>query len=89
MTDEPILGDFVLLNKAGATDVGLIHRIEGGEAYVWWRERGKDKLDGRPVVMDQRHKLSELKVARLSDIPQSMHLLRVDNFPGKTFRTRN
>ena len=88
MTDEPILGDFVLLKKPNSADVGLVHKIESGEAHVWRRERGKDKIDGHPTVIDQRHKLSELKIARRAEIPQSMLFLRNDNFPGQTFRTR-
>jgi hypothetical protein len=82
------VADFVVMNRPGAGTVGLVYRVKAGFAYVWWRER--DKPDGRPQTIGDKHATSELKfVEDPSYIPPSMIFLRQENFPHLgTFRTR-
>jgi hypothetical protein len=85
--EEIVRGDFVQMNRQGATTVGLVHKVESGQAYVWWRTR--DKADGRPEIVDERRPTAELRIARESfPIPNSMILLRVESIGDTAFRVR-
>jgi hypothetical protein len=87
MTEDIIAGDFVVMNRPRAKTVGLVYRVESGFALTWWRVQ--DKPDGRPQTTQDRLPVSELKIVPDSlTIPASMILLREDNFPKTSFRTR-
>jgi hypothetical protein len=85
--EEIIVGDFVLMNKPGARTVGLVYLIEAERARIWWH--AGDTL-GRAEINEDSRPTSELKVFDGPDylIPNSMVVLRNEEFPGKSFRVR-
>jgi hypothetical protein len=87
MKEEIVAADFVLMDKPGAMTVGLVQRIEDGQAYVLWHQG--EKLSHRARTLEQRHPVSELRIVGVADrIPDSMILLREDTFGNKAFRVR-
>ena len=85
--EEIVRGDFVQMNRQGATTVGLVHKVESGRAYVWWRTR--DKADGRPEIVDEVRPAAELRIVRDGfSIPSSLILLRLESIGDTAFRVR-
>jgi hypothetical protein len=85
--EEIVRGDFVQMNRQGATTVGLVHKVEFGRAYVWWRTR--DKADGQPEIVPEMRPTSELRIVKESSpIPNSMILLRQERIGDTAFRVR-
>jgi hypothetical protein len=80
-------GDFVLMNNDWAATVGLVYKIASGHAHVWWYVH--EKVDQRPWVVGKEHSVSDLKlVAQGTAIPDSMMMLRSENFSTTPFRIR-
>ncbi len=85
--EEIVRGDFVQMNRQGATTVRLVHKVECGRAYVWWCTR--EKADGHPEIIDQVRPAAELRIVRESfPIPNSMMLLRLESIGDTAFRVR-
>lgn len=84
--EEIVRGDFVQMNRQGATTtLGLVHKVESGRAYVWWRTR--DKADGRPEIIDEVRPAAELRIVRDSfSIPNPLILLRLESIGDTAFR---
>ncbi len=74
-------GEFVQMNGDRAKTAGLVYRIASGKAHVWWCVR-----EG---VIGKEHPVSDLKrVGKGTFVPDSMMMLRSENFPNKAFRIR-
>lgn len=87
MTEDIRQGDFVQLDKPGAKTVGLVYRVEDGQALTWWHDG--DSPVGRAITNQDKRPISDLKIVSESVfIPQSMRVLREENFPRTTFRVR-
>jgi hypothetical protein len=74
-------GDFVLLNKATVTTVGMVVRVHPEKPQsieVWWYERTRP--DGSAQIVDMVNNPSELRLATPNDsIQDAMHRLRTEN----------
>lgn len=60
MTEDIRQGDFVQLDKPGAKTVGLVYRVEDGQALTWWHDG--DSPVGRAITNQDKRPISDLKI---------------------------
>ena len=79
--NEIIAGDFVQMRRNGTTVVGLVRKVESGQAFVSWH--------GGDEMLDETLPTSELLiVGEHVYLPPSLVIFREELFPRTTFRTR-